>query len=446
MAQQINVRLDYTPRQWQHTEHVSKERFTVLAIHRRAGKTKYAVMEMVNAALKCKLKLPLYAYVAPFLKQAKQVTWDELKSTLEPLRQAGAVTVNESELTITFTHNQARIRLFGADNPDALRGVRLDGVVMDEVAQIKPALWEEVVQPALADRLGWALFIGTPNGINLFSELFFAAQAGRKDWRAVKYTVYETNALDLAEVERQKQTMTETRFAREYLCDFAASGEDQLIALFEAEEASRRMYAEKDIYAAPRVLGVDPARFGDDRSVLMKRQGLQAFPPMTFKGIDNMQLAAIVAEQIELWQPDGVFIDHGAGAGVIDRLRQLGYDVVEVPFGGTAIRSDLFANRRAEMWWNMREWIRNGGAIPNDASLKQELATPVYWYDRFNKKVLEGKDEIKKRLQGGSSPDIADALALTFALTVPKKRAIDLAKEPKKPVKEYDPYAAADFV
>ena len=443
--QQVNVQLDYTPRDWQRTEHLNKERFTVLAIHRRAGKTKYAGMEIINSALLCQLKLPMYAYIAPFLKQAKAVAWEELKSTVEPIRRAGAVTVNESELTITFLHNGARIRLFGADNPDALRGVRLDGVVMDEVAQIKPALWEEVVQPALADRLGWALFIGTPNGINLFSELFFRAQAGQKGWRAARYTVYETESLNREEVERQRASMTETRFAREYLCDFAASGEDQLISLLEAEDASRRMYTEKDILAYPRILGVDPARFGDDRSVLMKRQGLQAFPPMSFKGIDNMQLAAIVSEEIQTWMPDAVFIDHGAGAGVIDRLRQLGHDIVEVPFGGSAIRADQFTNRRSEMWWRMREWIRAGGAIPNEPTLKQELATPVYWFDRFNKKQLESKDEIKKRLQGGSSPDIADALALTFAQEVVQKKPIDrIPQAPKS--KEYDPYASAVFL
>lgn len=440
------VDLGYQPRPWQTEEHTQKQRFTVLAIHRRAGKTKYAVMEMINAALTSPHKLPLFAYIAPFLKQAKQVAWDELKATLEPVRVVGGVTINESELTATFAHNQARIRLYGADNPDALRGVRLDGVVIDEVAQIKPSLWEEVVQPALADRLGWALFVGTPNGINLFSELFYAAQTGRDGWRARRYTVYETASLNEAEVERQRQSMTETRFAREYLCDFSASGEDQLISLTEAEDASRRMYAERDIYTAPRVIGVDPARFGDDRSVIIKRQGLQAFPPQTFKGVDNMHLAAIVAEEIQTWMPDAVFIDQGAGAGVIDRLRQLGHDVFEVPFGATALRPDQFTNRRMEMWWNMREWLRNGGAIPNDPALKQELSTPVYWFDRFGKKQLESKDEIKKRLQGGASPDIADALALTFAMNVTRKKPIEMIPHAKSKPPEYDPYATNVFI
>jgi hypothetical protein len=191
------------------------------------------------------------------------------------------------------------------------------------------------------------------------------------------------------------------------------------------------------------VLGVDPARFGDDRSVIFKRQGMQAFDPMTYRGIDNMELAARVAAVIEAWEPDAVFIDSGAGAGVIDRLRQLGYDVIEVPFGGKATMSHLFLNRRAEMWFDMADWLKLGGAIPNDVSLKQELATPVYWFDAAGRKVLEPKDEIKKRLQGGGSPDMADALALTFAYPVRKRTPKDIyASMIKNARKEdYDPYA-----
>jgi hypothetical protein len=170
---------------------------------------------------------------------------------------------------------------------------------------------------------------------------------------------------------------------------------------------------------APRVLGVDPARFGDDRSVIFPRQGLQAFDPITFQGVDNMQLAARVAEKISSWEPDAVFIDAGAGSGVIDRLRQLGHDVIEVPFGGKA-SDPAFLNKRAEMWFAMRDWLRSGGAIPDQVVLKQDLGAPTYWFDAAGRKVLEPKDEIKKRIQ--RSPDYADALALTFAHPVGKKR------------------------
>lgn len=437
----IRLRLDYTPRDWQQECHRRLLRFSVLALHRRAGKTELAIMELLDKALQFDKDLGQFFYVAPYLKQAKAIAWARLKQKIEPLRQHEAVEVNEGELWVRFKHNGAMIRIFGGDNPDAMRGVRLDGVVIDEVAQIKPEVWNDIIQPALSDRKGWALFIGTPQGINLFSELYYRAEA-LPDWHCARYTVFDTNAIDAEEVERLRRDMNETSFAREYLCDFTAAGDDQLISLADAEEAARRTLRPDDIKDAPRILGVDPARFGDDRSVIFARQGLQAFAPAVFRGIDNMELAARVAAKIQDWKPDAVFIDSGAGAGVIDRLRQLGHDVVEVPFGGKATNPALFLNRRGEMWFEVADWLRMGGAIPNDSALKQELATPVYWYDAAGRRVLEPKDDIKKRLQGGGSPDLADALALTFAYPVAKRNPLDAYRNDRGSRSDYDPYRA----
>ena len=437
----IRLRLDYTPRDWQQECHRRLLRFSVLALHRRAGKTELAIMELLDKALQFDKDLGQFFYVAPYLKQAKAIAWARLKQKIEPLRQHEAVEVNEGELWVRFKHNGAMIRIFGGDNPDAMRGVRLDGVVIDEVAQIKPEVWNDIIQPALSDRKGWALFIGTPQGINLFSELYYRAEA-LPDWHCARYTVFDTNAIDAEEVERLRRDMNETSFAREYLCDFTAAGDDQLISLADAEEAARRTLRPDDIKDAPRILGVDPARFGDDRSVIFARQGLQAFAPAVFRGIDNMELAARVAAKIQDWKPDAVFIDSGAGAGVIDRLRQLGHDVVEVPFGGKATNPALFLNRRGEMWFEVADWLRMGGAIPNDSALKQELATPIYWYDAAGRRVLEPKDDIKKRLQGGGSPDLADALALTFAYPVAKRNPLDAYRNDRGSRSDYDPYRA----
>jgi len=436
----MTIDLGYRPRGWQKECHRHKKRFSVFALHRRAGKTELALMELIDKAIKFKLDLGLFVYIAPFLKQAKLIAWARLKQRLEPLRIAGAIEINESDLSVTFKHNGAVIRVIGGDNPDAIRGVRLDGCVIDEVAQIKPEVWMDIVQPALSDRKGFAMFIGTPAGINLFSEIYYKAE-GLPEWHAARYTVYDTGAIDPDEVARLKRDMAETSFAREYLCDFTAAGDDQLISLADAEEAARREYKPKEFDHAPLILGVDPARFGDDRSVIVRRQGLQCFTPLVYRGIDNMDLAARVAAQIEEYNPDAVFIDSGAGAGVIDRLRQLDYDVIEVAFGGKSTYPNLYLNRRAEMWFEMKNWVVTGGAIPNDQALKQELATPVYWFDSAGRKVLEPKDEIKKRLQGGGSPDVADALALTFAFPVAKRHPLDALGIPRQKNKEYDPYA-----
>ena len=376
--------------------------------------TELALMELIDAALKTTADLAYYVYLAPFLKQAKTIAWARLKQRLAPLLNVNAVTVNESELSIKLAHNGAVIRIFGGDNPDALRGVRLDGVVIDEVAQIKPEVWQDIIQPALSDRKGWALFIGTPSGVNLFSELYFRA-GSLPDWHAALYTVYDTDALAQDEIARLRRDMSETSFSREYLCDFSAAGEDQLISLSDVQAATQRHYREPEYAFAPRILGVDPARFGDDRSVIFPRQGMVALPPIVMRGVDNMTLANRVAAKIAEWRPDAVFVDAGNGSGVIDRLRQLGHNVVEVWFGGKPI-DEAYRDKRAEMWSAMADWLRLGGAIPDDVALKQDLAAPTYSFSPQGKRVLESKDDLKAR--GLPSPDLGDALALTFAAPV----------------------------
>jgi hypothetical protein len=437
------IDLGYQPRQWQRECHTRQKRFKVLALHRRAGKTELALRELLDSALRCPLELGLFFYVAPLLKQAKAIAWARLKQIVSPLLMAGLAEVNESELWVRLCHNGAIIRMYGADNPEAMRGVRLDGVVLDEVADIKPETWREVLQPALADRLGWALFIGTPHGINLFSELFFKGR-DLPDWHSALYTVYDTEALNPAEVERYRQSVDENTFKREMLCDFAASGDDQLMSLTDVNEACKR-HLRKDEYAyAAKVIGVDPARFGDDRSVIFCRQGLYAMAPQVFRGVDNMVLADKVAQQIEIFRPDAVFVDAGNGSGVIDRLRQLHHDVVEVHFSGTPSAA-RYLNKRAEMWFEVRDWLRAGGTIPDLVDLKQDLAAPTYKFTPADKIQLESKDDIKSR--GLPSPDLGDALALTFAYPVYKDHSAQArARAMGLPVIEetaldYDPYA-----
>lgn len=431
------IRFGLPMRQWQRECAAIRARFFVMALHRRAGKTEIALKKLLDSAVKNQLELPMYFYVAPFLKQAKMIAWARLKQMVAPLVIHGIFEINESDLFVRYLPTGAIVRIFGADNPDAMRGVRLDGVVIDEVAQIKGEVWDEILQPALSDRLGWAWFIGTPKGQNLFSHLYYQAQ-NDPDWETARYTVYDTEAIIKAEVERLKRNMSDVAWAREYLCDFTAAAEDQLISLVDVEEAAKRQIKAEDLQFAPKIMGVDPARFGNDRSVIFKRQGLEALNPQAWRGIDNMDLAARVAFEIDSWKPDAVFIDSGAGAGVIDRLRQLGHDVVEVNFGGKPF-DHRFVNKRGEMWSMMAEWLVNGGSIPDDESLKLELATPTYEFDSAGRFKLESKDEIKKRLPDAGSPDFADALALTFAMPVASKQfPFD---QPSRQAKAYDPYA-----
>ena len=410
----LTVDLKYKPRQWQQQCHDDLARFRVYALHRRAGKTVMATMELIYGALNCKEELGLFVFIAPFLSQAKSIAWGMIKYRLRELATLDAIHINEAELTITFNNNGAKLKLYGADNPDALRGVRLDGAVLDEVAQMKPEVWEDIVQPALSDRKGFAIFIGTPSGVNMFSEKFYKAKT-LPNWSSKLFTVYDTDAIDPVEVERLKRDMAESSFAREYLCDFGAAGDDQLISLNDIETASKRIYRPNEFDYAPRIMGIDPARFGDDSSVIIKRQGFMMLDPIAFHGMDNMELADQSAYHINTWKPHAVFIDAGNGSGVIDRLRQIGHSVIEVPFGGKAI-NPKYANKRAEMWDNLKDWLREGGCIPNNQRIKQDLGTPRYWFDKGNRMILEPKDDIKAR--GLPSSDYGDAACLTFAMPV----------------------------
>ena len=158
------------------------------------------------------------------------------------------------------------------------------------------------------------------------------------------------------------------------------------------------------------------------------------------KGADTMAVAARVMAEIDLLRPDGVFIDEGGvGGGVIDRCRQMGYSVVGVNFGSKADRHiegvPKSKNKRAQMWAAMREWLRSGGSIPDDRTLEMDLTGPLYSFDVNNAVELEKKSDMKKR--GVPSPDMADALALTFAYPV-VPRSMKQVKEARE-VENYSP-------
>lgn len=198
--------------------HTDPARFKVAVCHRRFGKTVCAVNELIKAALSCKLPNPRFAYIAPTYKQAKMIAWDYLK---EYTRVIPKVKINESELRVDVP-NGARIRLFGADSPDSLRGIYLDGVILDEVAQMNPSLWTKIVRPTLADRKGWAWFVGTPQGANMLYDLSEHAKTA-EDWSLHIYKASETGLIDAEELESSKAIMDADEYAQEFECSWSAA-------------------------------------------------------------------------------------------------------------------------------------------------------------------------------------------------------------------------------
>lgn len=424
----MQLSFNYTPRRWQDVTHRDRSHYFVLAVHRRAGKTKLAIADLLDSAVRFNLDRGMYGYVAPLRTQAKAIAWGELKSMVRELIVSGHAVVKEGDLAVELW-NGAVIRLFGADDPDSLRGYRWDKVWLDEVAQMKSDVWPEVVMPACQDRNAPAGFIGTPKGVDAFSELFYR---GLNDttglWASKRWTIYDTGVFTPEEIKRIQSQMSVKAFAREFLCDFEAGAEDQLISMASVEASAQRESTARDAAGSPIVLGVDPARFGDDRTVIVRRQGVVCHPPLVMRDADNMKVADVVAQQMDRHDPAAVFIDIGQGAGVVDRLRSIGRKVIEVPFGGRAHADDLYFNRRAEMWCGIRDWLESGGSIPDDLGLKQELCAPTYTFDNKGRIKLESKDEIVKRIPE-MSPDKADALALTFAAPVASPSLADQLRQ-----------------
>ena len=177
------------------------------------------------------------------------------------------------------------------------------------------------------------------------------------------------------------------------------------------------MLDESVYQSSPRIIGVDVARFGEDKTVIARRQGLKLYDLKKYSNLDTMEVADEVIREISLFKPEAVFIDlGGVGAGVYDRLKWLNYNVIGVDFAGKPNRKDKYINKRAEMWGEMAEWLKSAD-IPNDTDLKEDLAGPQYYFRGDNAQILlEKKQDMKKR--GLASPDCADALALTFAAKV----------------------------
>jgi len=183
--------------------------------HRRLGKTVAAINHLIKAALQCERESPRYAYIAPTYTQAKRVAFDYLTHFTRPLN----ATANIAELRVDFFGR--RVSLYGADNPDSLRGIYLDGVVLDEVGDMNPKIWNEIIRPALADRLGWAMFIGTPKGANHFKDLRDRA-ATEDGWSLLEFKASQTGIVPEAELQAARREMGDQKYFQEFECSFDA--------------------------------------------------------------------------------------------------------------------------------------------------------------------------------------------------------------------------------
>lgn len=212
------IDLGYRPRPQFLPFHKRSRRFACIVSHRGAGKTVATVHDLLDAALR--KEDSRFAYVAPYYSQAKAVAWDYLRKACAPLAALGAKT-NESELRCDLPGG-GQVRLHGADNYNSLRGLHLDGVALDEFADFDPRAWPEVIRPALSQKRGGAIFIGTPRGRNEFYRVWTEAQTD-PDWFALMLKASETGLVTADEIESSRRAMSKEQFAQEYECSFDAA-------------------------------------------------------------------------------------------------------------------------------------------------------------------------------------------------------------------------------
>ena len=215
------VEIPYAPRPLQRVIHdgMDAHRFGAVVCHRRFGKTVLAVNHLQRAAMTCTRTRPRFGYIAPTYTQGKRIAWDYMKEYSRPVEDSKP---HESELRIDYAANGGQMRIFGADNPDALRGMYLDGVVFDEYGLMAPNIFSEVVRPLLSDRQGWALFMGTPNGKNQFYDVVQTAQK-EPGWFYAVYKASETGYIPQTELEAARRDMTQDEYDQEFECSFEAS-------------------------------------------------------------------------------------------------------------------------------------------------------------------------------------------------------------------------------
>jgi len=351
--------------------------------------------------------------------------------------------------------NGSLIHLVGSDNPDAVVGTNPLGIVFTEFSLHKPGIWG-YMRPVLAENGGWALFNGTPRGMNHLYEMARMAK-GNPDWFYEHLTAEDTGYPAKEEIEAERIAgMPESLIEQEFYTSWSASTEETLIPLDKLQVCIDTVLEPPQYSFAPRIIGVDPAYAEKgDRAAIIRRQGRKVWEPEMFQGIDPMALATRVASHLTDWKAHYCFVDAGRGEAVWSRLFQLGFEdrVIPVQFDGT-VYSDLYHRKKDEMWGRMKTHLCNPELpvdLPQHEELIKDLSAPTFEINDRGKMQIESKKSLSKR--GYRSTDPGDALALTYAedldetqLLTPELEAAGVTEDILKKLmhqgngtKDYDP-------
>lgn len=369
---------------------------------------------------------------APTSHQLQDVLWREMRRLIlgmdENIRTLFQVT--SDRIQIKGGTGMIVARTARPENPDALQGFHAPEIlfIIDEAAGVNDAIFE-VARGALSTPSARVALTGNPT--RLTGYFYNAFHSARDSWTRLRFSCLDSPlvapeyARDIASEYGEDSDMYRVRV----LGDFPKSGMFNLIPVQMVEQAMQKKLPLDAMAMAPIVFGVDPAWLGTDRSAVVLRQGMSARLLFAVRGADTTRLTEMIARRAAELEPDAIFVDQtGVGAGVFDQLKRTRHPVTGISFAQTPLEPDRFVNRRAEMWWRMREWFEQGAVLEFDNDWRDDLAGPEYLMTGTGKIQLESKDSMRSR--GLASPDLADALALTFAMPVyPHSRNVPVAVE-----------------
>lgn len=387
--------------------------------------TRIGSTTIVSANSETQLRSVTWAEITKWLALALNSHWFEVSAT-RVMPAKWLTELVERDLKKGTRYWGVEGRLWSEENPDAYAGVHnFDGVMLifDEASGIADAIWAVAAgffTENTPNRF-WLAFSNPRRNTGYFYEAF---NAKRDFWRNKTVDARSVEGTDKAVYEQiiQEYGPDSVQAHVEVYGEFPSAGDDQFIPVYLVDDAVQRPRY-KDA-TAPVIIGVDPARFGADATVIAVRQGRDLNVIKRYRGDDTMEIVGRVIEAIEEFSPNLVVIDEGGlGAGIVDRLKEQRYKQVKgVNFGNKSSKPIMYGNKRAEMWGSMREWLKTA-SIPADKLLKADLTSPKVKPDSKGTIFLEGKKEMKAR--GLASPDAADAIAVTFAYIVGNRAPVD---------------------
>ena len=379
--------------------------------------TRIGSTTIVSANSESQLRKVTWAEITKWLAMGLNSHWFEVSATsLQPAKWLTELV--ERDLRKGTRYWGVEGRLWSAENPDAFAGVHnMDGVlvIFDEASGIDDAIWAVTAgffTENTPNRF-WFAFSNPRRNTGYFYETFHS-----------KRDFWNTKVVDARTVEGTDKAVYQ-QIIDEYGPDssqahvevygqFPSAGDDQFIGANTVDEAMKRVKYQD--MSAPIVIGVDPARFGADATVIAVRQGRDIVKIIRHRGDDTMTVVGYVIDAIEEYKPTLVVIDEGGlGAGIVDRLKEQRYKIKGINFGNKSKNPIMYGNMRAQMWGDMREWLKTA-SIPHDRFLKTDLISPMMKPDSRGTIFLESKKDMKSR--GLASPDAADAIAVTFAFPV----------------------------